>query len=315
MRKFSLLILLTVCLCTIALAQKTPKTGILVLAHGGKQNWNEEVAKVAALVDRELPTEVAFGMASRLTIQAAVDRLAARGAERIVAVPLFVSSHSSVITSTEYLLGLRPEAPSDLAIFAKMDHGGSGHGGGHGAHQTNAAYDGTAKIETRIPVTMTNGLNDHPIAADILLSRAEAISEKPASEVVVIVAHGPVAEETNRAWLADMGKLARMVDEKSDFKRVEYLTVRDDAPEPIRSRATAELRAVVERAKADKARVLIVPLLISYGGIEEGIRKRLEGLDYTMSPRALLPDERLAAWVLSSAKSPAVRRSISTSAQ
>ena len=47
----------------------------------------------------------------------------------IVAVPLFVSSHSSVITSTEYLLGLRAEAPADLAIFAKMTHAGHGAAG------------------------------------------------------------------------------------------------------------------------------------------------------------------------------------------
>ena len=40
-----------------------------------------------------------------------------------------------------------------------------------------------------------------------------------------------------------------------------------------------------------------------YGGIEEGIKKRLEGLSYTMSSQALLPDERLAQWVLQSAKS------------
>ena len=70
--------------------------------------------------------EVAFGMASRAAIQAAVDRLTARGVTAIVAVPLFVSSHSSVITSTEYLLGLRPDAPADLKIFAKMDHASHG---------------------------------------------------------------------------------------------------------------------------------------------------------------------------------------------
>ena len=88
--------------------------------------WNERVTEVVKTVDASTPTEVAFGMASRASIQRAVDKLAARGVTEIVAVPLFVSSHSSVITSTEYLLGLRAEAPKDLAIFAKMDH--SSHG-------------------------------------------------------------------------------------------------------------------------------------------------------------------------------------------
>ena len=39
----------------------------------------------------------------------------------------------------------------------------------------------------------------------------------------------------------------------------------------------------------------------SYGGIEQGIKKRLYGLDYTISKHGLLPDERLARWVSESA--------------
>ncbi len=62
-------------------------------------------------------------MATKSTMQAAIDRLKARGVTEIVAVPLFVSSHSSVIDSTAYLLGLRKEKPEDLTMFASMDHG------------------------------------------------------------------------------------------------------------------------------------------------------------------------------------------------
>ena len=62
-------------------------------------------------------------MATRANIQTAVNALTARGVTEIVAVPLFVSSHSSVVTSTQYLLGLRAEAPAELAAFAKMSHG------------------------------------------------------------------------------------------------------------------------------------------------------------------------------------------------
>src|SRR5690606_40546493 len=100
--------------------------GILLLAPGGNEQWNAQVTAIAAEVDRTMPTEVAFGMATRANIQGAVHRLQARGVKEIVAVPLFVSSWSSVITSTEYLLGQRDEAPKELAIFAKMDH--SAHG-------------------------------------------------------------------------------------------------------------------------------------------------------------------------------------------
>jgi hypothetical protein len=55
---------------------------------------------------------------------------------------------------------------------------------------------------------------------------------------------------------------------------------------------------MVQKAKGEGKRPLVVPLLISFGGIEAGIRKRLEGLQYEMSPRALLPDNRLVQWIL-----------------
>lgn len=272
-------------------------TGILLLAHGGKQNWNDEVMKVAATVEKTAPVEVAFGMASKRNIQQAVDRLAARGVREIVAVPLFVSQHSTVITSTEYLLGKREKAPPELAAFAKMDHG-HGSSSSHGSHQSSNPVDPLTPVKTMLPIRMASALGGHPFVAEILRSRAADISRLAENEVVVIVAHGPVSDQENERWLADMHRLAEVMRGKSKFKRIVYLTVRDDAPEPIRSRATAELRAVVTRAVDEKSKVLIVPLLLSYGGIEEGIKKRLEGLNYAMSNQALLPDERLARWVL-----------------
>ena len=47
-----------------------------------------------------------------------------------------------------------------------------------------------------------------------------------------------------------------------------------------------------------------MPLLLSYGGIEAGIRRRIEGRPYHMADQALLPDERLSEWVLMQAGRP-----------
>lgn len=296
-------------LCTLALIVFTAAVGaaqhrhdsgpgILLLAHGGRAEWNEAVQAIARKLDAHAPVEVAFGMASRSAIQTAVDGLAARGASEIVAIPLFVSSHSSVITSSEYLLGLRAEAPKELAIYARMDHshGGHGHAGHHAPAEADS--DATTPVRTSLKIRMTGALNRHPLVADILLDRARSISRNPSEEVVVLIAHGPVAEEENRRWLEDMKALADRIAARERFHRVDFLTVRDDAPEPIRSQATAELRALVERAIGEGKRVLATPLLISFGGIERGVRKRLEGLEYAMPAQALLPDDRLADWVL-----------------
>ena len=295
-----------VVLALLAARTAAADPGILLLAHGGSAEWNGRVTDLAAKVNATRPTEVAFGMATRANIQGAVDKLVARGVTEIVAVPLFVSSWSTVITSTEYLLGLRAEAPAALAAFAKMNHAPAGPPAaavtgheGHGDHA--AAADGTTPIKSSVPVRITPALNDHAIVAEILASRARAISLDAAREALVIVAHGPTEDEDNDRWLKDMASLAGRLRQTENYASLDYLTLRDDAPKPVRDAATAELRGIVQRELGAGRRVLIVPLLISFGGIERGLRERLEGLPYTMAEAALMPDDRLAQWVLAMA--------------
>ena len=272
--------------------------GILLLAHGGAAEWNARVADLAARVDMRRPTEVAFGMAARASIQAAVDRLVARGVTEIVAVPLFVSSWSSVITSTEYLLGLRAEAPPALAAYARMNHAPSASDAAAGNHDGHGTTDGATPVRSPVPIHMTRALNDHPIVAAILTSRALSISHEPATEALVIIAHGPNEDEDNRKWLADLASLAGRIRGGQRFASIDYLTLRDDAPKPVRDQATAALRDVVMKRSRSGRRVLIVPLLISFGGIDRGVRDRLEGLTYAMPDSGLVPDDRLVTWVL-----------------
>ena len=219
--------------------QPAPKPGILLLAHGGAAQWNERVNAVAATADQSQPTEVAFGMASRASIQGAIDKLAARGVTEIVAVPLFVSSHSSVITSTEYLLGLRPEAPKDLAIFAKMNHASHGAPAAvdHSAHGAPAA-DPASPVTTTLKIRMTPALNRHPLIGAIVADRAKSISKTPEKEAVILVAHGPVPDEDNRRWLEDMAVLAQQTQASAPYASVDYMTVRDDAGPAMREAAT-----------------------------------------------------------------------------
>lgn len=283
-------------------AQPVEKSGVLLLAHGGAKEWNERVASLAGTIAVAQPIEVALGMATKATIQAGIDKLVAQGVTSIVAVPLFVSSHSSVITSTQYLLGLRETMPEDLKIFAKMSHGPAGE---HAEHQAAAGGDDNLKpVTSPVPIRMTEALNHHPLVGAILLDRAKSISTEPTAEGVVIVAHGPVPEEENKRWLADMKVLADQMRSSSSYGSIDYLTVRDDAPEPMRKQAANALRTIVQQRLEEKKRVLIVPLLMSFGGIERGVKERLEGLDYVMAPQGLMPDDRLAAWVRAMATTP-----------
>lgn len=287
----------SLCLCLVFVTAAAAQTGIVLLAHGGRvATWNEEVKRIAAETDKTYPTEVAFGMATKTTIQRAVDKLAERGVKRIIAVPLFVSSHSSVITSTEWLLGVRPDMPQDYRMFAGMSHG---EGGGH--HHSTEAAD-LSPVKTKIPIHVTPALNHHPIVASILADRAAAISRAPQEEVIILVAHGPNPDDDNVKWLADLRVLAEAIQARAPYHRVDYLTVRDDAPEPIASQAKAAFRSLVEKACAEGKQALVVPVLLSFGGVENRMRERLKGLEFTMAPQGLLPDSRIVNWVLASVR-------------
>lgn len=277
-----------------AAAQGT--SGILLLAHGGNEAWNANVMQIVRALDREQPTEVAFGMATRANIQQAASRLEARGATEIVAVPLFVSSHSSIVRSTEYLLGLRQDAPPELARYAKMSHGPapSGAQGAHAGHGAEPASDGTKPIVTKLRVRMTRALDDHPIVGAIAADRAQSISRAPGGETVILAAHGPVTDADNVLWLQDLRGIAAHV---KGYASVDVFSLRDDAPKPVRDAATAELRAMVSRHREAGRDVLIVPILLSYGGIEKGLQTRLEGLEYRIPSQGIAPDARLVAWV------------------
>lgn len=287
-------------------AQHPPaRVGVLLLAHGGSaKEWNEEVRRVADQVDLSMPAEVAFGMATRSSMQAAIDRLAARKVTEIVAVPLFVSSHSSVIDSIFYLLGLRSQQPEDFRMFAEMDNGSGSMAMDHGSMKHDPAMhsDATKPISSPVPIRMTSALDHHRIVAQILLDRAASTSQDPAHEVVVLVAHGPVPEDENRLWLADMSILAGDMRQQSHYAGIACLTLRDDADTHVRGAATKQLRKTVKKIAKDGETALIVPLLLSYGGIEDGLRERLKGLNYRMPSQALLPDKRIVDWVIASAQ-------------
>lgn len=278
-----------------------PRIGILLLAHGGSLAWNEEVRHTADRTDLSIPTEVALGMATRSTMQSAIDRLVARRVTEIVAVPLFVSSHSSVVDSIAYLLGLRTQMPKDLKEFAAMDHGSMTDHGGMG--HMDASPDALKRVASPIPIRMAPALDAHRIVADILVDRTASVSREPGHEVVLLVAHGPVPDDDNQLWLHDMQSLADQIYSKTRYHAIDSITLRDDADPPVRNAATEQLRQKVKQVTDSGNAALIVPLLLSYGGIEDGLRKRLDGLTYRMPSQALLPDKRMVDWVIEVAKS------------
>ena len=111
-----------------ASASPTAETfGVLVMAHGGTEEWDRTVRDAVAPIAAAVPTAIAFGMADADSLQAATTELEQRGVTRIAVVRLFISG-ASFLERTEQILGLRPGAPGRH----HAEGHGNGHGGGHG---------------------------------------------------------------------------------------------------------------------------------------------------------------------------------------
>ncbi|MGB9713065.1 MAG: sirohydrochlorin chelatase [Dissulfurimicrobium hydrothermale] len=88
--------------------------GILVIAHGTDDpTWTGPVSALAEELKKRFSCPVALGYleATKPDIPGAVDELNSRGVNRIIAVPLFISSYSNHIEEIRYILGLKDTPP------------------------------------------------------------------------------------------------------------------------------------------------------------------------------------------------------------
>ncbi len=264
---------------THPVAAAPDRLGVLVIAHGAGPTWNAPVESAVEMVRQTMPAAVGFLMGKGSTPQEAYDALVRQGASRMVVVPLLISSHSAHAEQIRFLAGLRPDYP-------------------HAEHMHLTQVHGSIPVDG-----VTPAMDDDPRVATILADHARALSRDPRAETLVLVAHGPNDDDEAAQWLAAMARLAGHVRTALPFRRIDARLLRDDAPKPVKERALAELRdAVTEHAKS--GRVVVVPLLLSPGAVADEIPSTLTGLDFAWDGRTLLPDDRIAQWILARARAP-----------
>jgi sirohydrochlorin cobaltochelatase len=245
--------------------------GVLVLAHGGEPGWNRNVVNALKRIEGDRPVVVNFGMAisSREALEKSIRTLEDTGVKELRVVPLFVSSHSMIFRQFEFLLGFREKSPFDT---------------------------GLVPIETSLQISMSSALDADPLVGEILLDRVGEISQAPSKETLILVSHGPVEDADNKYWIEMMEKLRSQIYNSFDFKEIHLISLRDDADPEVRLHSTHLLRSLVVEASSS-GEALVLPVLISSGGIEKGIISRLEGLEYTFLEKGLVPHPNIDLWV------------------
>lgn len=263
--------------------------GVLVMAHGGGPDWNRAVMAAVDPVQKQYPVEVAFGMADACSLQDAVGKLEARGVRKIGVVRLFISGES-FLKETSQVLGVQEGAPAKEATACKDAGAEAAHHHGAGMEMSMAFF----QLDSRSSFALSRqGLAEAPEMGGILADRAKALSQKPAQEDVLILAHGPGDDQENERWLANIDSRAAEIGKIAPFHRVEVRTLREDWPEK-RKVAEQGIRDFVAHAASEGRKTIVIPFRVEGFGPYKDV---LSGLEYVSDGRGLLPHENLTRWI------------------
>lgn len=312
--------------------------GILVIAHGSpSESWCKPVREAVENVSMRYPTEVGFlEFVPNQTINVAVDKLDEQGVTKIIAVPLFISSHSGHIAEIEYVLGLREtlpgmdvvsstrrETPTGANIISstrtfvegvEMERSVISREGryfvsytpirdGVSVMQHGVEEEELVPVDTTAEIVLTNAMDDHSFIAQILADRAAELCTDPTNETVVFVAHGTWNEAYFAGWVENSESLAEKV--KLILRHSKGINIKNVAcsfmGQPKDYPVDLSPRTVVENVSSTSYPV-VVPLMVSEGFLTGRYipNMLLAGLDYgypEKGKRALTPHESVANWI------------------
>lgn len=243
------------------------------MAHGGTPEWDAAVEAAVQPLRAEIPTSLAFGMANPETLASSLQELEAGGVTRVVVVRLFLSG-ASFLHQTQYLLGLRADAPRwFIGHHGVLDH-------------TPDPISHSALIATHLP-----GLSDSPLVERILVDRLDALEATDRARSVLLVAHGMGDDSENEAVLERM-RAATAGLEGRGLRRIEVTALREDWPDK-RAIAEQHMREFVSTEHDRAVEVVVMPFRLFGMGPYPDV---LEGLEYKAT-QGLVPHEHVTTWI------------------
>ncbi len=286
-----------------AVDTQNARPGVLIMAHGGSQAWNQAVEEAIAPLADSYPIEIAYGMAKTSTMHDAIERLEAQGVNTIAVVRMFISG-SSFLDKTEYILGLRhsleggmhskdmkghdskmsmPPTDNKMADMSDMPQDMGGH-----SMEAPVPIDSDSTF-----ILSTDGVSASTLVDDILIDRVRALSIDPSTESILILAHGPGDDEENKQWLIDMQRRTERLASLGNFIDIRCETLREDWP-GRRAKAEKRIRAFVQSNNEAGNRVIVIPFRIAGFGPYSEV---LEGLDYIADQRGFSPHPNITKWI------------------
>nr|WP_306220710.1 CbiX/SirB N-terminal domain-containing protein [Cohnella sp. WQ 127256] len=245
----------------------------MVISHGSRDTgWvilvEAAIEAVREALGTELVIEAAFlELVDGRLIQDGLDRLEAAGVDRILAIPLFVSTGSTHVDEIGWALGAYPSARTETDL---------------------------ERFSVKGELTYGKPMDDAPEIVDVLLDRLREVSMNPAQESILLVGHGSQEAGFKEEWERNMASLMeRLVEQGGYGDCAGALLLLDQVSE----------RWELLRSRQPNNEILVIPLFLSEGYFtKQVIPQRLNGLACRYDGRTYMPHPRIADWIARQSK-------------
>ncbi|MCD4746731.1 MAG: CbiX/SirB N-terminal domain-containing protein [Bacteroidales bacterium] len=267
------------------------KLGLMIIAHGSPaKQWNQPVLdlenQVKQLFDEKKITKfdevrVALMEFTEPSIASVIKDFEDKGITKVFALPLFIAPSGHSIYDIPAILGLY----YDQEMIDELEE------------------EGIKIVDTKIKITVGPTLDYENVMKGILLDKVNNLSDNPAEEALILLAHGdknfkPIWEKlTNETGNYILGKTG-----------IEYF---DKAYVGVGQSFAVDGVNPILKASENKKKVIIVGMYLSMGvknmAENSGIimlgrtmesKKMFEGKNIVFAEHGLLPDKRIAEWIV-----------------
>lgn len=283
----SFLLLLTF----INIVYSEQKFGLLIIAHGSPMpEWNKKVLEVEKDVKRIMAqrnmnqftiVRVSFMEFIEPSIQSVIKDFNNEGIHHIFAIPLFIAPSGHSVFDIPAIMGLY----GDQEVRMKIKE------------------EGTAIVRTKIKITVGPTMNSGDVLKEIMLTRVKELSIEPASEAVVLLAHGD--DDFLPFWDSLCQNIGYHICAHTGIDYFDYAFV-----EVGQAFSTQGVPTIL-RAIENKPRTLVIGLYLSMD-LEKMAKSSVSSFrgqatkrkfpftdkNVIFSSKGLLPDNRIAQWIV-----------------
>ena len=267
------------------------KLGLMIIAHGSPaKQWNQPVLdlenQVKQLFDEKKITKfnevrVALMEFTEPSIASVIKDFEDKGITKVFALPVFIAPSGHSIYDIPTILGLY----FDKEMIDELKE------------------EGIKIVDSKINLTVGPSLDYENIMKDILLDKVKNLSDNPEEEALIILAHGdknfmPIWEKlSNETGNYILGKTG-----------IEYF---DKAFVEVGQSFSIDGVSPIIKAFENKKKVIVVGMYLSMGvknmaensgfimmGRTIESKKMFEGKNIVFAEHGLLPDKRIAEWIV-----------------